>query len=49
MTIPKLEPSDRKREFDKYTSQQINKVVYNYLFEKNMSNRKIEGEILNLS
>lgn len=49
MTIPKLKPNDRKREFNKYTSKQINKVIYNYLFKNNMSNRKIDEEILNLS
>lgn len=49
MIIPKLEPNDRKREFNKYSSEQINKVVYNYLFKNNMSNRKIDDEILDLS
>ncbi|KPI48644.1 restriction endonuclease [Clostridioides difficile] len=49
MTIPKLESNDRKREFNKYTSEQINKVVYNYLFKNNMSNRNIDDEILDLS
>lgn len=49
MAILKLEPSGRKSEYNKYTSEQINKVVYNYLFNKNMSNRRIDEEILDLS
>ena len=48
MTIPKLEPNDIKEEFNKYTSEQINKVVYNYLFKKNMSSKRIDEEILDL-
>ncbi|HBG7379066.1 TPA: hypothetical protein KRD64_001610 [Clostridioides difficile] len=40
MTILNLEPNEKKRVFNKYISEQINKVVCKYLFKKNMSNRK---------
>lgn len=48
MNIPKLERSPRKREYDKYSTEQHRNVVIAYLFHS-MSHRQIDAEVLGLN
>lgn len=45
MIIPKLHPTDRSREYSKYSQDEIDKVIYYYLF-KRLSHRELDNEIL---
>ncbi|MDD3524581.1 MAG: hypothetical protein PHQ41_07805 [Candidatus Cloacimonetes bacterium] len=47
MTIPKLQRSDRRREYDLYSSLLRSKVVHSWLFS-NKTHRQIDEEILGL-
>lgn len=47
MIIPTLKRSNRKREYDLYNQNQIDKVVYKYLFD-GVSHRKLDQDVLGL-
>lgn len=34
MLVPKLEPVSRNREYNSYTDEQKDSIIYNYLFAK---------------
>ncbi len=46
--VPNLDPVDRDREFNNCTQEQRDTIVYNFLFVKGVSNRKIDEQILGL-
>lgn len=45
MNVPKLSPTDRSREYNSYSQQKRDKVIYNYLFN-GLSHREFDKEIL---
>ena len=47
MDIPKINKSDRKREYELYSYEQRANIVYSYLFQ-GLSHRKLDSEILGL-
>lgn len=47
MNIPKLNPTDRSREYYLYTQEQRDNVIYNYLFN-GLSHRDLDKDILKL-
>lgn len=48
MNIPKLNPSDRAREYKQYSFEEISQIVRTWLFEKKIPQRDMDRDILNL-
>ena len=47
MIIPKLNPTNRSREYNSYSQEERDKVIYNYLFN-GLSHRDLDKEILKM-
>ena len=47
--VPNLEPAKRSREYNGHTEEQRDRIVYNSLFVKEMTNRNIDEKILGLN
>lgn len=46
MEIPNLEPVERHREYDAYSEEQRDKVIYNWLFSKDQTHRTLDQTVL---
>jgi 5-methylcytosine-specific restriction protein A len=47
MNIPKLNPTNRSREYNQYSQEERDKVIYNYIFN-GLSHRDLDKDILKL-